>query len=534
MEGSVRPNILLIVADDMGYSDIGSYGGEIPTPNLDRLADEGMSFTRFYAAPTCSPARAMLMTGVDSHVAGLGNMAETVADNQMGLPGYEGHLRAELPTIAERLTETDYHTYMAGKWHLGLKRDQSAHARGFERSFALLYGAASHYDDGLGPDSHRPYALYREDGNLVDELPAGFFSTSFYTDRMIDYIDSNLADGRPFFGYVAYTAPHWPLQLPGSFQNSSEGRYDRGYDVVRAERFKRMQQLGLVPAETALPERPADVAAWAELTEQARHTHAREMEIYAGMVEHLDHNIGRLLEHLRTRGELENTVIVFLSDNGADAWGHGYGPPPIAEYAASFDNSPENIGRPGSFTLYGRQWAHVSNTPLRGYKGSTTEGGIRVPLIIAAQTIPKRDLGSRHHSPVAITDLSATLLDFAGITDSVAGTGSLSGQSLRPVLDGESSMIRGEKAAIGMEIWGRRAAIRGAMKIMSFASPTGPDEWEMYDLSSDMAEQKDIRVAQQDAYGSMLEAWQAYAEKNNVVLPDGPMKIRPPGPAPLE
>ena len=277
-----RPNILLLVADDLGYSDIRPYGSEIPTPNIDHPAENGVTFSRFYVAPSCSPSRAMLMTGQDNHAAGLGNMAKTVADNQFGLPGYEGHLREDVPTIAERLSAVSYHTYMTGKWHLDLAQNQSAHARGFERSFSLLLGAASHFQDAVGPDAHRTQALYREDGGLVEVLPEGFFSTDFYTDRMIEYIDHNLEDGKPFFAYVAYTAPHWPLQLPANYLERHHGRYDQGYDRVRAKRFARIQRLGLAPAEMALPVRSADIAPWDSLDASARQSHARDMELLLG------------------------------------------------------------------------------------------------------------------------------------------------------------------------------------------------------------------------------------------------------------
>lgn len=524
-----RPNILLLVADDMGYSDIGPYGSEIPTPNLDQLAQTGVAFTRFYAAPSCSPSRAMLMTGQDNHVAGLGNMAETVADNQLGLPGYEGHIRKDTPTIAERLKGLGYHTYMTGKWHLGLEREQSAHARGFERSFSLLLGGGSHFEDAVGPDAHRPRALYREDGELVEKLPEGFFSTSFYTDRMIEYIDGNLEDGKPFFGYVAYTAPHWPLQVPAEYLDRHRGRYDQGYDVVRARRFERMQALGLVPAGMTLPERSPEISSWDSLDADTRQSLARDMELYAGMIEHLDENIGRLLEHLRMRGQLENTLIVFLSDNGADSWGHGNGPPPILEYSETFDNTLENRGRQGSFTLYGREWAHVSNTPLRGYKGNPSEGGVRAPLIIAGKHVVDKP-GRLNDSPVAITDLPATFLELAGESSAADKPSSrLAGVSLQPILTAESPAARDESSVIGIEMWGSRAVIRDSMKMLSFAAPPGETTWELFDLSSDPAEQLDLKEKRPEAYRRMLEGWDEYSERNNVVLPDWPMKIRPPG-----
>jgi len=292
------PNILLVVVDDLGYADISSFGGEISTPNIDALAKRGISFTRFYAPMTCSPTRAMLMTGTDNHIAGLGNMAETISDNQMELPGYEGYLNDRVVTVAERLRDAGYHTYMAGKWHLGLNYEQSAYARGFERSFALLYGAGSHFNDMVGPDLHRSRALYREDGELLETLPDSFYSTRFYTDRILENIDSQLNDSKPFFAYLSYTAPHWPLQAPDDIIDKYQGRYDDGYDVIRAQRFARMKKMGILHAHAELPPRPAFIPPWHSLTEKEKRKHAKTMEVYAAMVDELDQNIGRVLRYL--------------------------------------------------------------------------------------------------------------------------------------------------------------------------------------------------------------------------------------------
>ena len=522
-----RPNILLVVADDLGYSDIGAFGSEILTPNLDELAAGGMLLTNFYSGPTCSVTRSMLMTGMDSHIAGLGNMAETVADNQMGQPGYEGHLSARVDTVAEILKSAGYHTYMAGKWHLGMHPDRSPRSRGFEQSFAMLYGAGSHFSDMAGGDAHRHPVLYRDNGLLIDELPDDFYSTTFYTDRIIEQIDSNVDDGRPFFAYLAYTAPHWPLQAPDSIIDKYRGAYDRGYDSVRQGRFAAQQKLGLFDSSIQAPQRPGYVKPWVDLSDQERTYHARNMEIYAAMVDYMDTGIGRVIDYLDKRDQLDNTIIVFISDNGAEHWDHSSAPPPIGEFAANFDNSAENSGREGSFVLYGSEWAHVSNTPFSRYKGTTYEGGIRSPAVISWPDKIVSGQVSR-----AITHSSDWLPTFAELAG--AGTQNVSGKSLVGLLTGSIEQVRDSNETVGMEIWGKRGIIANGYKLVSSGKPNELVDWELYNLQADPGEQIDLTQRQPEVFNSMLKHWNDYVANNNVILPEGPFTVRPVGEKPVE
>ena len=522
-----RPNILLVVADDLGYSDIGAFGSEILTPNLDELAARGMSLTNFYSGPTCSVTRSMLMTGMDSHIAGLGNMAETVADNQMGRPGYEGHLSARVDTVAEILKSAGYHTYMAGKWHLGMHPDRSPRSRGFEQSFAMLYGAGSHFSDMAGGDAHRHPVLYRDNGRLIDELSDDFYSTTFYTDRIIEQIDSNVDDGRPFFAYLAYTAPHWPLQAPDSIIDKYRGAYDRGYDSVRQHRFAAQQKLGLFDSSIQAPRRPGYVKPWVDLSDHERAYHARNMEIYAAMVDYMDTGIGRVIDYLDKRDQLDNTIIVFISDNGAEHWDHSSAPPPIGEFAANFDNSAENSGREGSFVLYGSEWAHVSNTPFSRYKGTTYEGGIRSPAVISWPDKIASGQVSR-----AITHSSDWLPTFAELAG--AGTQNVSGKSLVGLLTGSIEQVRDSNETVGMEIWGKRGIIANGYKLVSSGKPNELVDWELYNLQADPGEQIDLTQRQPEIFNSMLKHWNDYVVNNNVILPEGPFTVRPVGEKPVE
>ncbi len=381
-----RPNFLLLIADDMGYTDLGSYGGEIATPVLDRLAREGVRFTEFYVSPTCSPTRSMLLSGTDMHAAGLGNMATMLAPNQLGRPGYEGVLNQQVVTVASLLRDGGYHTYMAGKWHLGYEPDQSPRARGFERDFTLLAGGASHFDDQWNLEWQRPKAPYMEDGRPLEKLPKGFYSTKTYTDKMIEFIGANRGDGKQFLSYMAYTAPHGPLHVPNDWLRRYKSRYDVGWDAVREVRFRRLKELGLINEEVERAPRLWYVPRSIDFTFAVNSMLGRKMEIYASMVEYLDKDIGRLFDYLKEIGEYENTVIIFCSDNGAEGndlrtmLSGRPGTRGFLHAAEHFaEDSPFNWGRKGTYAEYGAGWATAAMTPFRLHKGFLTEGGIRSP-----------------------------------------------------------------------------------------------------------------------------------------------------------
>jgi len=527
--GDDRPNFLLVVVDDMGFADIEPFGSEIRTPTLTRLADNGVMLTSFYAAPTCSPARAMLMSGMDNHIAGIGNMAETVADNQMGLPGYEGHLREEVPTIAERLSEHGYRTVMAGKWHLGLKRELSPGARGFDHALSFSFGGGSHFSDLLGPDLHRPRLLYRKNGVLNPELDDDFYSTTSFTSEIIAGLEQTADSGKPFFAYLALTAPHWPLQLPAGRAEDFAGRYAMGYDRVREERLARQRDLGLFDDQQSAAPRPADVPAWDELDAEEKRRSARVMEIYAGMIREVDRELERLLDYLSSKGQAENTVVIFISDNGADSWDASHAPPAVRDHAATFNNSFENMGRPGSFTLFDRGWAWASGTPFRGYKGSTFEGGIRVPAIIASSGITAP--GRISDQTVSITDFAPTIMELAGIA---FAEGEFTGRSIAPLLRNDAKPVRENDDYLGVEIWGRRAIKVGNWKAVRMPKPLSDDRWMLFDLDADPGEQNDLAGDEPEVLARLKAAWTRYADENNVVLPEGPFRILPAEPLPTE
>lgn len=527
-----RPNVLLIVADDMGFTDIGSFGSEIQTPNIDALANQGTRFSRFYSGSMCAPTRAMLMTGTDHHVAGMGNMAEFMTKNQSGNPGYEGYLNDRVVALPKLLADNGYHTYMVGKWHLGYEHDQSPRVRGFERSFVLLNGAASHFDDMGGSDIHRPIASYREDGELIDSLPKGFYSSHSYTNKLIDQIESNRADGEPFFAYAAYTSPHFPLHAPADVRDKYVGLYDEGYDVIRAKRHREVKRQGLIPDHATIPARPDFIPPWLSMTQESRNLAAREMEVYAAMVDDLDRNIGRLITYLKENGLIENTLIVFMSDNGSDAFSLAKAPDAIKQNAAKYDNSLANIGKKNSFSFIGPNWAHVGEAPFRLYKSMPTEGGIRVPAII---TLPKTQLGKNqvqhiNNSVVSVMDLVPTILDLAGIDYSnlyqnIEGI-TLDGRSLMPILSGQTHSIRTDNDVLGSELLGRRAIIKGNWKIINLPKPIGSGIWELFNIMSDPGEQNNLAKDMPDKLADLIVEWDKYAiEKGIILQPPGPLQV---------
>lgn len=517
-----RPNILLIVADDLGYSDIGAFGGEIRTPNLDRLALAGVRLAGFHTAPTCSPTRAMLLTGTDNHLAGLGTMAELIRPNQQGKPGYEGYLRRDVATVAERLSAGGYRTLFSGKWHLGLADDQSPHARGFERSFALLQGGHNHF--GADTDPGDPHAsTYRENGKRVTQLPTDFYSSDYFTSRLIDFLGEAPEagrEGRPFFAYLAFTAPHWPLQAPPEDIARYKGRYDEGFDILRERRLARQRDLGILAPDVAAHTPRNRDGSWDSLTAEQQRLAARNMEIYAAMVDRLDQNVGRLLDALSATGQLDNTVILFLADNGAEALDvETTGKQMLASALKGADNSLRNRGSATSYLTYGAGWAQAATAPSWLTKGYASEGGTRTVAFISGAGVPQRRATETQYMSVA--DIAPTLLDVAGVD---ASRTEVAGRAVRPItgrswarwLRDAAARIYGAEDGIGTELFGSRAYRRDDWKITDI----GDGVWRLFDISRDPGETRDLSLAEPGRRAELEKAWETYAARVGIVLPD--------------
>ena len=526
-----RPNILLIVADDLGYTDLGVYGGEIDTPHLDQLAKAGLILTDFHNQAVCGPTRASILAGTDNRNAG-GAMHQT--PNQIGVLGYESHLSRDVVAFPDLLRQSDYNTYFLGKWHLGNEPDLLPPARGFDRSYALMEGFASHFHD---KGRFRPDQLgtYYEDGTFVENLPEDFFSTDFYTDQLIDYIDADVGSGKPWFAYLGYTAPHWPLQAPDEYIDKYKGVYDEGYEVLRAERIARGKALGTIPQEAVMYPRLQAVPAWNDLSPKEKTVASREMEIYAAMVDGIDQNLGRLLNHLKAIDEYDNTLIIFISDNGAEGVDRG-GP------ASGWDNRLENLGRINSYVYYGDKWAQAGVGVGRYHKSLSSEGGSLGPAFFYHKDMSKK--GQMNDEFMSVIDFYPTFVELAGADHLKTGSNGtpmheVQGQSLLPVLFGDENSVRAEDFTYGWEVFGHRALRKGDYKLLWLTSkpsergqvvPELADQWGLYDLSVDPGETNDLSESKPEIRADLLKEWDAYVEKNGIVLPvAGPPRGGPPG-----
>jgi arylsulfatase A-like enzyme len=528
-----RPNFLVIVADDLGFSDLGAFGGEIATPNLDALAHAGVRFTDFHTASACSPTRAMLLSGTDHHVAGIGTMAEALPPHLADKPGYEGYLNERVAALPELLHDAGYFTAMAGKWHLGLTLERAPSARGFERSFALLPGAANHYGfEPVGEDDEQPRlmrstrGLYVEDGRYAENLPEDFYSSDAFTDKLIQFLGERGADDeRPFFAYLPFSAPHWPLQAPADIVEHYRGRYDAGPDALRAERLARQKTLGLLDAEVSAHPVVAPTPEWDALSPQEQAFSARTMEVYAAMVERLDWNVGRVIEHLKQTGEFDNTFVLFLSDNGAEGALLEalpiFGPDLQRFIRDYYDNSLDNVGRGNSYVWYGPRWAQAGTAPSRLYKAFTTEGGIRVVAFAhyaALGATARRGVG---HAFATVMDVVPTVLELAGVEH--PGThwrgreiAAVKGRSLLPYLRSEADAVHDDTHVTGWELFGRRAVRQGDWTAVFIPAPAGPGVWQLYDLARDPGETRDLAAAEPARLQTLLAHWETYVEENGV------------------
>jgi arylsulfatase len=524
-----RPNIVVILGDDLGFADIGAFGSEIRTPNLDALASEGVRFTNFYTHASCSPTRSMLLSGVDTHLNGLGNMDEWTAPNQRGVPGYEGYLNARIATLPQLLRDAGYHTYMVGKWHLGKAPDQIPAARGFERDFSLLDGAGSYWDM-TNFTAASPRSVFTENGRYLTRLPDDYYATKTYTDKLISFIDARKGDGKPFFAYVSHQAPHDPYHLPKEWRNRHVAEYDKGWDAVRQERLKRQIGTGIMPPGTQLAERMWFLPDPVVLAPATRAVLGKKMELYAGMVENLDHHIGRLIEHLKQIGEYENTIFIVFGDNGAegtDLFEMIAGTPGTRDYLFASINwsqtHPNAWGDPGSYVAYGPMWAQVSMTPFSQYKGWLGEGGIRNALIVSGPAV-QRPKGSINGGLMHVADVMPTLLEIAGASYPATLGGQalppLIGKSWRGVLAGQAESPRTQQDYLAWELFGNHALRQGDWKIRWEYRSLGKGDWELFNVATDPSERQDLAAEQPARLKAMVALWDDYVRANNVILPN--------------
>lgn len=500
--GDRLPNVVVILADDLGYSDIGCYGGEIATPNLDRLGRSGVRATSFYNTARCSPSRASLLTGRHPHETGVG----ILTDDLRPFGGYPGALGDQFPTLAERLRAAGYETCLSGKWHLSSNSQTPDESwptrRGFDEFYGILPGADSYF---------HPRNLWHNETRL-DTPTAGFYLTDAISEHAASFVADNAE--RPFFLYLAYTAPHWPLHAPEEDVEKYAGVYERGWDALRDDRYRRMRDEGVVEAESSLSDRDPSQPAWEDVSD--RSWEARRMSVYAAQVEHMDRGVGRLLDALDRAGTWDDTVVVFMSDNGACAEEL---PPPHAPHflkrnpSQTPDGAPMQIGNnpeivPGpatTYSSYGRSWANLSNTPFRYYKRWVHEGGIATPLIVSWPAGGLAEGGIRR-DPFQLTDILPTILDAIGLErpDDAVGT------SMLPALRGA------DEAGAHPLFWehvGNAAARMGRWKIVRIADRP----WELYDVSTDRSETEDVATREPEVVAELAAAWESWARSVGVI-----------------
>ena len=488
-----KPNFLVILADDLGWSDLGCHGSEIATPNLDRLAGEGMKFRHFYNAARCCPSRAALLTGLYPHQAGIGKMVVEKPGPEKG--PYQGYLNDACTTLAEALKPAGYHSYLSGKWHVGEFRPQWPIDRGFEHAYGLISGAMNYYDLRIDKTKEGE-RVFARDGEKFVPPADGRYITREFTKEATGFLEGHRKEhpGAPWFLYLAYTAPHWPLHAPEEIIKKHEAAYRDGWEPIRKARHQRQIELGLLPAGTPLS--PPDGADWKSLPEEKRAEMARKMAVYAAMIEVLDTEVGVLLDGLAKAGELDKTVIAFLSDNGACAEGGLLG--------QNFrpDLSGE-VGTINSYHNYGQSWANASNTPFRRHKSHAHEGGIRTPFLVRWPGTVKA--GSSSDVIGHVIDVMPTFGEIAGAKPPAG----LPGKSLLPVLKGGA----GESRALGWEHFGAAAWRDGDWKLVR-RDKNSP--WELYDVAKDPCELTDLITTEKDKAAAMTAAWEMWAKEIGV------------------
>ena len=514
-----RPNIVFLLADDLGYTDIAPYGSEVNTPTLQALADTGIRFSNYHTAANCAPARAMLLTGVSNHLAGVPNIPEMLSPEQKLVENYQGVLGDNVVTIATLLEDAGYHTYMAGKWHLGSEPHKLPSRRGFERTVALMDSGADNWEQ-------RPYlpiydaANWFADGERFD-LPEDFYSSRFLIDKIIEFIDSNLADGKPFFAYVPFQAVHLPVQAPQEYIDRYLGVYDAGWDALRADRLTRAVAVGLLPGKVPMA-RMDTTGDWDALSDARKQYESKRMAVYAGMIEAMDDNIGRLMAYLQAQGALDNTIFVFTSDNGAEGSGPVdplTGPNSLMTASMGYSTDYETLGLRGSFSSIGPGFTSAAASPLAFYKFYTGEGGLRVPLVVSGR--PLGDIPKQTDAFAWATDIAATILSLAHVALPGARYGGrpvlpMTGRDLTPLVKGTVDRVYGENDAIGYELTGQGALFRGDFKLVRNLPPLGDGQWRLFNIVQDPGETLDLSSQDPGRAQAMLAAYEVFKVENQV------------------
>ena len=510
------PNIVIILIDDAALMDIGVYGGEARTPHMDALAARGAMFLQYRTSPLCSPTRAMLLTGLDNHLTGVSTIPEVLPKEHKGQPGYSMALEPGVLTLADRLGAAGYRTLMSGKWHLGEAADEMPDKHGFQRSFSLAASGADNWQD----KSYMPYyqdAPWWEDGK-EGSLPDDFYSSEFIVDKMIEYLGET-DSSKPFFAYLPFQAIHIPVQAPAEFTANYDGVYDEGWDVLRAKRHARAQELGLFPEGAPIAPMAEDARPWASLTDDERELYTAMMEVNAGMMEAMDFHIGRFVAHLQSEGVYENTIFVVASDNGPE-FNRGDNDARLGLWQSlnGYHIDPARAGLRGSWGFIGPEWANAAASPGALYKFYATEGGVRSPLIISGPGLAPSVIGS----PAMVSDIAPTLLEWIDAPAAPETSKPITGRSLLPVLRGEAESVYAPDDVRAIEVSGNSALYKGDYKITRSMPPAGDATWRLFNMAEDPGETVDLSAAEPEMLQDLLAAYADYAQEVGVLeMPEG-------------
>jgi arylsulfatase A-like enzyme len=516
-QAETRPNIVVVLVDDAALMDFGVFGGEASTPNIDALAQRGAIFRQHRATPFCAPSRAMLLTGMDNHLAGLGTIREVLPPEHRGQPGYTMALEPGVETIATKLKRAGYRTYMTGKWHLGHGEGELPIDHGFDRSFILDASGADHWED-------KPYLPYYKDAPWFEDdkeadLPEDFYSSTFIADQMQVYLDAHADREEPFFAYVAFLAVHIPVQAPREYTEKYIETYAEGWNAIRTQRWQRAQDLGLVRQGAPLAPQPESIPRWEDLTPDEQRLAAKSMAVNAGALEAMDAELGGLIDYLKSTDDYENTVFVVTSDNGPEAgdpWGAAIGWwMGLHDYSRSYDN----LGEKGSYVAIGPGGASANAGPSHLFKFHTGEGGLRVPMLMAG---PGIEAGAEVESFTVMSDIAPTLLDLARAREPSSSAVSMTGRSLVPVLAGQSDRTYFDGDAIGIETSGQAALYKGRYKLVRSLPPHGDSTWRLFDILDDPGETTDLAARIPGVMENLTHEYRLYANRVGVLeLPEG-------------
>ncbi|MBB6463275.1 sulfatase-like hydrolase/transferase [Flammeovirga kamogawensis] len=542
-----RPNILLIVGDDMGFADIGPYGSEIDTPVLDSLAGQGVAFTNFHATPVCSVTRSEVLTGNNNIEVGLGAFDYAVYPGSKGKPGYEGYLTRNTVTIAQLLSDAGYNTYTAGKWHLGgvHGRGQGPSEWGFQKSYGIYVGGSNHWNqDVMLPDVKDPAVAkvlkegkipdvqkekFYENGQLVDR-PIGVYSNDLYTNKMLEYMNDDKDNGKPFFAYMAFTTAHFPIQAPKEYIDKYYEYYlTHGYEDVKKKRFEMLKKYGIIDQSTPFPDTSKNplVKPWESLTQKEKEQQARVFATYAGMIDSQDHSIGRIMDYLRENNKLDNTLIIYLTDNGpegTDLRGKLSNPLLNKWVNQNFDGTTEHVGEGNTDWQIGTSWANAATGTLQWWKGFVSEGGIRVPLIVVPPKNDKvRGKGVKVHNFTSVKDIPMTILAYANVEhpkDNYKGQKIVapSGISIKSFLEGKTDTVRTDDQYVAFELFGNKYIVEGNYKAAYVRKGMwGDGEWHLFDINLDPGETRPLEVQQPELMKKLIKQYDEYATSHHII-----------------